>query len=121
MALILLVDDSMFSRKMTARMLAKAGHEVFEAENGLMGLKALMTKSPDCIVTDILMPEMDGQKFFITLRARGVKVPVVFLTADVQAKTRSFYLELGAVDVLNKPPSEDILLTVVEKALGEKI
>lgn len=117
MALILLIDDSRFSRKLTAKMLAKAGHDVLEAENGLLGLKTLATSSPDCIVTDLLMPEMDGQKFYMSLRARDIKVPVVFLTADVQSRTRTFYMELGAIEVLNKPPSEEVLLATVLKAV----
>lgn len=118
MALILLIDDSGYSRILTGKLLKQAGHELMEAENGLQGLKALTTRTPDCVIADMLMPEMDGQKFLMALRGMNSSVPVIMLTADAQEKTRSICLELGAQDVLYKPPSSEILLAAVNRALG---
>lgn len=119
MALILLIDDSGYSRILTGRLLKQAGHELMEAENGLKGLKALTTRTPDCVIADMLMPEMDGQKFLMALKGMNSRIPVIMLTADAQEKTRSICLELGAVDVLYKPPAAEILLAAVDKAIGK--
>ncbi len=120
MALILLIDDSSFARNLAGKILKKAGHEIVEAEDGLKGLKALKTCSPDCIISDMLMPEMDGHKFLMALRATASDIPVIMLTADVQEKTRAICVELGALDVLYKPPREDALLAAVKQALGRR-
>jgi CheY-like chemotaxis protein len=90
-----------------------------EARDGISGLKAITTRAPDCVISDMLMPGMDGQKFLMALRNSNIRVPVIILTADVQEKTRNECLELGAVDVLYKPPRTETLLATVEKALEE--
>ena len=117
MALILLIDDSDFARNLTGKILKNAGHDVIEATDGISGLKAITTRSPDCIITDMLMPGMDGQKFLLALRNGNIRIPVVVLTADVQEKTRNVCMELGAEDILHKPPRAETLLAAVEKAL----
>jgi CheY-like chemotaxis protein len=117
MAVILLIDDSDFARNLTGKMLKNAGHELIEAIDGIGGLKAIATRTPDCIISDMLMTGMDGQKFLLALRNSNIRVPVIILTADVQDKTRNFCLELGAVEVLHKPPRPETLLAAVDKAL----
>jgi DNA-binding response OmpR family regulator len=65
----------------------------------------------------MFLPGMDGQKFLLALRNRNIRVPVIILTADMQEKTRYYCLELGAVEILHKPPSPETLLSAVVKAL----
>ena len=120
MAVILLIDDSDFTRELTGLALETAGHELMEAKNGIEGLKILTTRVPDCVITDMLMPGMDGQKFLLALQARNIRVPVIILTADMQEATRNNCLELGAVDILHKPVSPETLLTAVANALAAK-
>ena len=118
MPLILLVEDSSFARKMTGNILKTAGYEVIEAENGLKGLELVQSHSPDCILADILMPEMDGLGLLQALKDRDSRVPIVMMTADVQSQTRQDCLRLGAWDVLYKPPRAETLLLALEKALA---
>ncbi len=118
MAIILLIDDSGYSRILTGKLLRLWGHELIEAENGLQGLKILASTPPDCVIADMLMPEMDGHKFLIALRAMKSEVPVIILTADTQEKTRELCLELGALDVLHKPAAPESLFKAVETALN---
>lgn len=103
MARILLVDDSRFQRKCIVKMLSELGHEVSEAENGALGLKAAEEIKPDMIISDLLMPEMDGIGLLRGLKSRGCTIPVVVVTADIQECTKQECLELGAKDFLNKP------------------
>ena len=120
MALILLIDDSEFARSLTAKVLQKAGHQILEASDGLQGLKLLGDSTPDCIVCDLLMPAMDGQKFLMALRAVSLEIPVLVLTADVQDRTHAFCLEWGASEVIYKPPREEVLLAAVGRAIGKE-
>lgn len=103
MAKVLVIDDSQFSRNRTTATLKGGGHEVVEAANGEQGLAAVAAHTPDCVVLDMLMPVMDGPEFLRRLRAMGSTLPVVVLTADIQASSRAICEELGVSGFLNKP------------------
>lgn len=117
MSLILHVDDSSFARIQIGKILKKAGHEIIHAHSGKSALELLKAATPDLIISDILMPEMDGFAFLRALKEQDNTIPVVMLTADVQKDTAKTCLELGALDLLNKPPDEDRLLSIVTKLL----
>lgn len=119
MALILHTDDSSFSRIQVGKVLKKEGHEVLQADNGRAALQLLESSRPDLIISDILMPEMDGIALLEALQARGNRIPVLMLTADVQHDTRDTCLGLGAVALLNKPPKDEELLAAVAQALAQ--
>jgi two-component system, OmpR family, response regulator len=72
------------------------------AADALAGLPAF---SPDLVLLDVMMPGMDGPTAFAALRAlpAGGRVPVIFVTAKVQAQEVARYLEMGAADVIAKP------------------
>ena len=121
MAKILIVDDSKLSRAMTAAALSRAGHVVVEATDGVQALAACERHCPDCIVLDLLMPEMDGCEFLRQLRGAGSDVPVIVATADVQKTTRSWCERLEISGFLNKPLKADTLLPCVEAALAHDL
>lgn len=121
MALILHVDDSSFSRIQVGKVLKKAGHDVIQAENGTVALKMLTEHKPDLILSDILMPEMDGMALLEALRDQGNTVPVIMLTADVQHDTKKTCLSLGAEALINKPPKEEELLAALDQALAQGV
>jgi len=120
MAKILTVEDSTFQRKRIAHVLKEAGHEVLEANHGLEGLEMAKEHSPDCILTDITMPEMDGIEFLTALKDQKIQIPVMVYTSDTQTKMRLRCLELGASQFLNKPKMGDEFLDTVNKTLKEK-
>lgn len=117
---ILIVDDSLLIRKKLTKMISGI-YEVHEANNGLNALEKLKKISPICILTDLLMPEMDGFKLLEILQRHEIDVPVIVLTADIQNETRERCLSLGAYTVLNKPPKEDELFETINKALINKM
>lgn len=100
---ILVVDDSMFQRKNICSVLIAAGFEIIEAENGRDGLEKVTANSPDFILTDLLMPEMDGIQFLTALRENNISIPVFVLTSDIQDNKRVKCLGLGAAGFLSKP------------------
>lgn len=119
MATILTVDDSVLSRWMAAEPLRAAGHTVIEAADGRQGIAAYEGHSPDCIVTDLLMPEVDGYQLVRHIRNLDREVPVIVLTADIQASTVAACRKLGITAFLNKPVDPGQLTAAVEKALTQ--
>ncbi|WP_254509903.1 response regulator [Anatilimnocola floriformis] len=82
MAHILLVEDSEEFRTPLAKLLSKAGHRVTEAPDGRAALAHVLAETPDLIITDVQMPEMDGPSLLEVIRSylRLFSIPVVVLT-----------------------------------------
>jgi len=118
MAKILLVDDSNFQRKNVAKLLTNLGHEVITAENGQTSLKRTETERPDLIITDLLMPVMDGISYLRALKSKNILIPIIVASADIQETTRRECLGLGARLFLTKPVNSDDLESAVTRSLG---
>ena len=116
MARILIIDDQKIPRVTTSKILAEAGHEVETAGSGPEGLKLAEEWSPDVIVLDVHMPEMDGFEVVKRLKAdpKTEPVPVIFLTGTSSSDTLvARGLDLGAYDFLTKGCSREELLARV--------
>ncbi|MFC1601417.1 response regulator transcription factor [Candidatus Sumerlaeota bacterium] len=96
MAKILVADDSWLIRQMVGKVLKANGHEVEEVDNGRRALERAIAEPPDCILLDLLMPELSGFEVLEGLREQKLAVPVVVLSADIQDTSRNRCLELGA-------------------------
>jgi CheY-like chemotaxis protein len=117
MTQILMVDDSMYQRHKARHALEAEGYDLVEAANGHEGLEMIAVNSPDCILLDLIMPEMGGLEVLQALRDRGSSIPVVVLTADIQESTRQRCLELGTSAFINKPLQEAELVNTVKRVL----
>ncbi|MFB2934740.1 response regulator [Aerosakkonemataceae cyanobacterium BLCC-F154] len=119
MATILIIDDAALSRQLLRRILQPEGYTIWEAKNGLEGLELLVKQQqrPDCILVDILMPEMGGVEFLKAIRQQEIKIPTIVITADIQETTRVECLELGAMTVIHKLVKPDELRHWIKKAL----
>lgn len=117
MAKLLVVDDSRLARRGIRHILEQDGHTVIEADNGQKAVELAETHQPDCVLTDLLMPEMSGLEFLQTLNARARNCAVIVVTADVQSSTQEECLKLGAAGVLNKPIRKAELRAAVCAAL----
>ena len=108
MALILVVDDDQKLLKMVRRTLMYEGFEVVTATNGQEALAKMQAETPDLLVLDWMMPELDGLDLLYHLRAARDEVPVLMLTARDAVEDRVEGLDRGADDYLVKPfaPSE---------------
>jgi two-component system OmpR family response regulator len=116
---ILIVDDEPAILRMVESLMERHGHEVDKARNGREGLQKAQAFLPDLVITDVLMPEMDGWAFVRDLRSRKEfnLVPVIFLTALNSAKDRILGFRLGADDYLQKPFHLEELEIRVERVL----
>ena len=113
MATILIIEDSRFTRSSIAKVLKDNDYRVLEAENGILGLDVMIKNRPDLVISDLLMPEMDGFELLETLRSRSIAIPVIIMSADIQETTRRRVLELGAKTLLHKPFHGPALLEVL--------
>ena len=102
----LIIDDSITAR-ITVRgcIPDDSGCEIFEAKNATEGLEMFNSIDPDIIFLDLTMPDMSGFDVLKEIRKTNKQTVVVMITADIQRKTRETALEIGANDILKKPPS----------------
>ncbi len=112
---ILVVDDEPDLRYVLRRVLERAGHEVTDVADGAAGLAAVHRSPPDLVVTDIMMPVMDGAELIRRLRAdpSTTDIPILAVTSDAG-------LAVGADAVLAKPWRRDQLLTTANQLLTKK-
>jgi response regulator RpfG family c-di-GMP phosphodiesterase len=104
---ILIIDDSATVRAQMSRWLVDMGYEVDVAETGRAALDAVRRESPDLIILDLGLPDMDGLEVCRRLRSEedGTRIPVVVLTSSEAEPDRIRSLEMGAEDFITKPPS----------------
>ena len=121
MASILVVDDEAEIRNVIRVTLEGAGHTVEDAANGAIGLNVLAGASFDLIITDILMPEMEGIETIRTVRKSGCMVPILAITGGGSMDADGLLLavkHLGATRGLAKPFRHSELLRVVAEMLA---
>jgi CheY-like chemotaxis protein len=114
MPLVLIVDDLLFERERVRNLVQSEGYDCEEAADGLEALAVLDRQQPDCILSDLLMPQMDGLELLATLQERGSQIPVVVITCDRQPETRALCENLGAVAVLHKDWHPGVLAEVLK-------
>src|SRR5580692_6668826 len=121
MATILVVDDLAANRDVLVVLLRHHGHRLLEAADGREGLAAVQAEHPDLVITDVLMPVMDGYELVRQLRldptTRGI--PVVFYTAHYgEREARALALSSGVSYVLTKPAESSEVLSIVGRVLS---
>ena len=120
MSRILIIDDEQPVRSVFRRALERAGHEVSEAGDGQAGLKQIAASSFDLVVTDIVMPEMEGIEFILQVRREQPGLKVIAMSGGGRVAPKA-YLDMaraaGAVSVLAKPFTIEALLAAVDAAL----
>jgi CheY-like chemotaxis protein len=114
MARILVVDDEPDERFLVRRALMGQGHDVTVAENGAAGLKAAREQLPDLVVTDVMMPVMDGVEFIRRLRGDPATAGIPILAASGDAHLA------GAADAVLAKPYDNRHLVMLVNSLLEK-
>jgi len=106
---ILIVDDSLPTRKFIGKILLEEGYDVAYAENGIEALEKIYTSKFDMVITDINMPGMDGLEFLYKLRNESEfnKIPVILLSTEDSKQSFEEGIKIGADLYLVKPTSPD--------------
>ena len=127
---VLIVDDDPHIRDMLGLVLEESGHEVREAADGVQALEALERGAPDCMILDLMMPELDGHGLLRAMRERDLaaNTRVLVLTCKVHAGEFIEAWQLGADEYVTKPVDPfqlverlDVLMSIpVEKLQAER-
>src|SRR5689334_6931889 len=117
MAKILIVDDSNLSRRTLRNILETAGHQIVEANDGMVALEQYYLEKPDLVLLDLVMIGMDGMEVLGRLREMDNKARIIIATADIQKSTHEMTKSAGASGFVNKPFSADRLLSAVNSVL----
>ncbi|MBI5248067.1 MAG: response regulator [Desulfomonile tiedjei] len=118
MARILVIDDDAGIREVIRRTLEKAGHEVFEAPNGKVGIELYEHEGPDIIITDMIMPEMEGAETIISIRSDRLDAKIIAISGGGPSRDISTCLRVGemagAARTLSKPFTQEQILKAVQ-------
>ena len=117
---ILVVEDEPGVRDFVQRGLEHFGYDVETAVNGFDGLEKFRNFTYDMVITDIVMPGMDGISFALQASKHDEEVPILLMTGYAQEKFRAHNLGALIFDVLEKPFSLQYLVERVKGALAEK-
>lgn len=112
---ILLIEDDLPSRTFMSDLVESSGHLVQSAPDGLAGLEVFKQFQPDLVITDIMMPKMDGIEFLQEIRQCSPHVIVIMVTAFSSDDFAVQALNLGANNYLKKPIREKELFPLLEK------
>ncbi len=118
---ILVAEDELTNSILLKRLLSKAGYSVIVSHNGADALKHLEKETFDALLTDWMMPNMDGIELIRRVREKVRPLPlIIMITALVSEGAKSYALESGADDYIAKPIDVDELLTRVKDGLDKK-
>ena len=122
MSHILVIEDDEFFRETLVQMLQKDGHKVTASHDGTQALAVLERIQPDLILTDILMPHMDGMEFIMELSRQRNKTPLIAMSGGRRSITSAFNLEsarlVGVKVTLAKPFTHMALNSALREALA---
>jgi two-component system response regulator FlrC len=110
--MILLVDDEENYRELIARVLTKAGYEVLQAADGMGALSLLERSNVDLVISDILMPVLNGYALVARLREKWPDMPVILTTGFLSPDAAKSMMK-GSVDFIPKPINAETLLDMV--------
>jgi DNA-binding NtrC family response regulator len=119
---VLVIDDEAMVRKIVRKMLERSGHKVVEAENGKLGIELLTSDAFDLVITDIIMPEMEGIETLINVKRQRPDTQVIAMSGGGRTGNVDFLQtaqKLGAAAILHKPFTMNSLSAAVEEACGK--
>src|SRR5262245_5247758 len=116
---VLIVDDDPATRDGLAALLDNWGYSASSAADGKTALKLCAKELPHAIVTDLMMPGMNGIEFIQSLQEQVRQVAVVMMTGQATIETAVQAIKLGAYDYLTKPLEPEKLRSVLEKGLKQ--
>ena len=118
---VFVVDDDASARNGFARLLRAAGHSVRTFASANEFLEAVGSETSGCLVLDVRMPGMSGEELQAELQARGVKLPIIVVTADDDPEIRRMAQRMGATGLFRKPIDGTALLDAVTWALRSNL
>lgn len=118
---ILVIEDEPAVQTLLRKQLSANGYQVTVAQDGLDGLMKLETIKPDLVISDVMMPNLDGIEFVKAIKAHEgtQRIPVIFLTAKSDPRSMIEGINVGARFYVTKPFQIEDLLSKVRRALAK--
>jgi len=116
-AVVHLIDDDEGVRQAVAFLLSSAGLAVRVHESAVAFLDVLPSLQPGCIVSDVRMPGMDGLELQRRLKSLGVTLPMIIMTGHADVSLAVEAMKAGAVDFIEKPFDDELILSAIRAAL----
>jgi CheY-like chemotaxis protein len=118
---ILIVDDNAIDRKLIQKTVEKIGHQALLAENGKIGYETARREKPDLILSDCLMPEMDGVDMCKLIKedADTKNIPLIFLTGVDTPKNVIECFDMGVENYIRKPVKPKVLSSQIKSIFAE--
>ena len=118
MADILIIDDDRQMRRLLTRILTGAGHTVREAENGRDGIAEFQRQRAALVISDIVMPDVEGIETILTLRGEEPEIPIIAISGGSDPVYLRAAGKLGATATLEKPFLPNQLLALIDGLLS---
>ncbi len=115
---VLIIDDEAAIRQTLEAALTDEGYKVKTAASGKLGLESLKNDLSDLVILDIWMPELDGIETLKIIKSEWPELPVIMMSGHGTIETAVKATKLGAFDFLEKPPSLERLLVLIQNAAG---
>ena len=119
MAKVLIIEDEEITRTVIKKIVHDLGHESVEAVNGHDGIGKISTERPDVVLTDLIMPEMDGELMLSFLHLTHLHKNVIVVSANLQNPIKEKCLEMGVFRFLDKPPDKQKIGDAIEEILNK--
>ncbi len=122
MSRILIIEDEASIRRVLVKILSEenAQYQVFEAEDGLIGIEMIKKEDFDLVLCDIKMPKMDGVEVLEAVKKIKPEIPMVMISGHGDLDTAVNTMRIGAFDYISKPPDLNRLLNTIRNALDRK-
>jgi DNA-binding NtrC family response regulator len=117
---VLVIDDEEIMRDILETLLVREGYQVRLAPSGRAGLELARSVPFDAVITDVMMPEMDGLQVLDALRNFDDELPVIMITAFASMETAVSAMRKGAFDYITKPFKNDEVLVVLNNAVERR-
>ena len=119
---ILIVEDNLEIQESLKEVLEDEGYEIHQAYNGVEGLKKATLVMPDLIITDLMMPEMDGEEMAKKLKLNNLtsSIPIIIITAKATLEDQMQGFDTGADEYISKPYNEDFLKNRIKNLLKNR-
>jgi two-component system cell cycle sensor histidine kinase/response regulator CckA len=115
-SMILLIDDNNLSRRVYGRLLKEKGYEVLEAADGNEALKLIDENVFDLIISDLILPDLDGRKLISLIRAKWPKIPIILISGHLLEEADKVILD-GPTRFILKPIDLNDLTEAVQRLI----
>lgn len=121
--IVCVIEDNKPIRKLLCTLLSKAGFNTIDFGEGMPAYNWLKENKPDCIIVDILLPDINGTELLKHIRSLpdGNKIPVISVTGFAQEDDRQSYLDIGFDYYISKPVDTSTFADTVKQVINQKV